>query len=53
MSNTVEIDLFGRLDLGIAELLVHKPEMRLVQDQRLRFSPDISFRGPLSLLARM
>jgi cytochrome P450 len=35
----------------LEEFTSHFPSLRLVPDQTLRFSPNISFRGPLSLLA--
>jgi cytochrome P450 len=42
----------GRLEvqLCLEELVARRPGLRLVPDQRLRFHPNISFRGPLELL---
>ena len=42
----------GRLEaqLCLEELTTRRPGLRLVPDQRLRFHPNISFRGPLELL---
>jgi cytochrome P450 len=42
----------GRLEaqLCLEELTARRPGLRLVPEQRLRFHPNISFRGPLELL---
>jgi cytochrome P450 len=42
----------GRLEarLALEELLSRRPRIRLVPGQRLRFHPNIAFRGPLELL---
>jgi cytochrome P450 len=45
---------FGRLEaqLAIAELARRYPRLRLAPDQELTFHPNISFRGPQSLIVR-
>ena len=44
----------GRLEaqLALAELARRYPALRLVEDQQLRFHPNISFRGPQELRVR-